>query len=104
MSVSPIALNVSSSSSYPLAVSGAADSYTLAVSGAADNPLAASAVTASSSGSSEDLEGPVAMSLAVRVLWDGLFTAIIVVAIGGNLIVLWIISGELSTIMTRGLT
>ena len=38
--------------------------------------------------------GPVPMTLGIRIVWDFLFLSIILVAIVGNLIVLWIISGE----------
>ena len=34
------------------------------------------------------------MSLAVRLVWDILFLAMVLVAICGNTIVLWIISGQ----------
>ena len=50
-------------------------------------------VNESSSSVAEPDEDGMSMSLGARAVWDSLFVAMIVVAIVGNLIVLWIILG-----------
>ena len=42
-------------------------------------------------------DGGMSMGLGARAVWDSLFVAMIVVAIVGNLIVLWIILGKTVT-------
>lgn len=43
----------------------------------------------------EEAFDPNVMNIWLRVMWDSLFIIIIVVAIVGNLMVLWVISGKL---------
>ena len=45
-------------------------------------------------------EDGMSMGLGARAVWDSLFVAMIVVAIVGNLIVLWIILGKAVTCMS----
>ena len=54
------------------------------------------AVNESSSSFAADDDGDgMSMGLGARAVWDSLFVAMIVVAIVGNLIVLWIILGTI---------